>query len=175
MSPSIADAPDAIPAQATDNDPAPRAKRSPRRRAREFAVQGLYQWRVGGNDEAAILAHLQDMEGFARADRTFCFALISGVIADSAGLEGVLAPCIDRPLHELSPVEAVILLIGSLELAQHPETPCRVIINECVELTKLFGGTDGYKYVNGVLDKIATHYRPEWASQQRQKSARQAE
>lgn len=143
--------------------PAPKTKappKSPRRRAREMALQGLYQWRVGGNDEAAIEAHLQDMEGFNKADRDLCFGLIRGVLAQREALSAQIAACIDRPFEELSPVEASILLMGTLELTHHPETPYRVVINECIELAKLFGGTDGHKYVNGVLDKVAAVQRP---------------
>ena len=113
--------------------------KSPRRRARELALQGLYQWRIGGNDEAAIEAHLADVEG-----------------CDTEQLQAFL----DRPFAELSPIEASILLAGAFELANYQQTPYRVIINEAIELTKGFGGTDGHKYVNGVLDKLAFKLRP---------------
>lgn len=157
--------------------PAPATKtkappKSPRRRAREMALQGLYQWRVGGNDEAAIEAHLQDMEGFNKADRELCFGLIRGVLAQREKLVELIQPCLDRPFDDLSPVEASILLMGSLELAHHPETPYRVVINECIELAKLFGGTDGHKYVNGVLDKIAATQRPVEVEARRQGQGR---
>lgn len=133
--------------------------KSARRRAREFALQGLYQWRVGGNDEAAIEAHLCDLEGFDKADKDFCTRLLRGVLAQRELLAAQVGAHIDRPFAELSPVEACVLLIGAFELAHHPETPYRVVINEAIELAKSFGGTDGHKYVNGVLDKLAGDLR----------------
>ncbi|MBP6653831.1 MAG: transcription antitermination factor NusB [Propionivibrio sp.] len=134
--------------------------KSPRRRAREFALQGLYQWRVGGNDEAAIEAHLADTTGFDKADREFFVGLLRGVLAQQTELQEQLQVFLDRSFSELSPVEASILLAGAFELVNYPQTPYRVIINEAIELTKGFGGTDGHKYVNGVLDKLAFKLRP---------------
>ncbi|MFZ2853337.1 MAG: transcription antitermination factor NusB [Rhodocyclaceae bacterium] len=139
--------------------PKPAAK-SPRRRAREFALQGLYQWRIGGNDEAAIEAHLRDITGFDKADRDFFAGLLRGVLAQNEALQAQLQGHLDRPFGELSPIEACILLAGAFELANYPQTPYRVIINEAIELTKGYGGTDGHKYVNGVLDKLAGKLRP---------------
>lgn len=139
--------------------PKPAAK-SPRRRAREFALQGLYQWQISGNDEAAIEAHLADTAGFDKADRQFFTGLLRGVLAQQANLQEQLQAHLDRPFSELSPVEASVLLAGAYELANYPQTPYRVIINEAIELAKGFGGTDGHKYVNGVLDKLAAKLRP---------------
>jgi len=136
------------------------AGRSPRRRAREFALQGLYQWQLAGNDEAAIEAHLIDCEGFDQADRDFFVGLLRGVLAQQPLLQEQLQGFLDRPFHELSPVEACVLLGGAFELRNYPQTPYRVIINESIELAKSFGGTDGHKYVNGVLDKLAPQLRP---------------
>jgi len=145
----------------TEQSQEPKAPpKSARRRAREFALQGLYQWRVGGADEAAIEAHLPELDGFARADREFCLAMIRGVLAQQEKLSALVSSHIDRPFKELSPVEACILLMGTCELVHNPETPYRVVINEAIELTKAFGGTDGHKYVNGVLDKVAAETRP---------------
>ena len=136
------------------------AAKSPRRRAREFALQGLYQWRIGGNDEAAIEAHLADIAGFDKADREFFVGLLRGVLAQQAALQEALQAYLDRPFSELSPVESSVLLAGAYELTNYPQTPYRVIINEAIELTKGYGGTDGHKYVNGVLDKLAAKLRP---------------
>ena len=136
------------------------ANKSPRRRAREFALQGLYQWRLSGNDEAAIEAHLREAEEFSKADRAFFTGLLRGVLAQESELQGHLQAFLDRPFAELSPVEASVLLAGAYELTNYPETPYRVIINEAIELAKGFGGTDGHKYVNGVLDKLAAKLRP---------------
>ena len=138
----------------------PASVRSPRRRAREFALQALYQWQLSGNDEAAIEAHLGDSEGFDKADREFFAGLLRGVLAQRQTLQEQLQAFLDRPFGELSPVEACVLLTGAFELNNHPQTPYGVIINESVELAKGFGGTDGHKYVNGVLDKLAARLRP---------------
>ena len=138
----------------------PAAAKSPRRRSREFALQGLYQWRIGGQDEATIEAHMADVAGFEKADREFFVGLVRGVLAQREALVADLAPFLDRGFDEMSPIEACILLIGALELTHHPETPYKVIINECIELAKGYGGTDGHKYVNGVLDKLAGKLRP---------------
>ena len=146
---------------ASDGKPAAKpVAKSPRRRAREFALQGLYQWRIGGNDEAAIEAHLADIAGFDKADREFFVGLLRGVLAQQAALQEALQAYLDRPFSELSPVESSVLLAGAYELTNYPQTPYRVIINEAIELTKGYGGTDGHKYVNGVLDKLAAKLRP---------------
>lgn len=142
--------------------------KSARRRSREFALQGLYQWRVGGNDEAAIEAHLQDLEEFGKADRDFCLRLVRGVLAQREVLAAQIGSHIDRPFTDLSPIEACILLIGAFELTHLPDTPYRVVINEAIELAKAFGGTDGHKYVNGVLDKLALDIRPAEVEAKRQ-------
>ncbi len=134
--------------------------RSARRRAREFVLQGLYQWRVGGADEAAVAAQIPEMEDFAKADRDFFVATLHRVIGQQERLTALVTTHIDRAFKELSPIEACVLLMGTCELVNNPETPYRVIINEAIELTKAFGGTDGHKYVNGVLDKVAAEVRP---------------
>ncbi len=145
----------------TEHPEEPKAPpKSARRRAREFALQGLYQWRVGGADEAAIEAQLPELDGFAKADKEFCLATIRGVLAQHEKLTALVAAHIDRPFRELSPIESCVMLMGACELVHNPETPYRVIINEAIELTKAFGGTDGHKYVNGVLDKVAAEVRP---------------
>ena len=134
-------------------------KRSARRRSREFAVQGLYQWLVSRDDAGLIEAHLAEAPEFAKADREHLSALLHGVIRDLDTLHAAIAPHLDRTVAELSPVEHATLLVASFELAQHPEIPYPVIINEAVELAKTFGGTDGFKYVNGVLDRVAAILR----------------
>jgi len=142
----------------TPKTPKPPPK-SARRRAREFALQGLYQWRLKANDAAAIEAHLPELEGYAKADQEFCLALLRGVMRHSDDLSTLITPHLDRPIGELSPIEACILLQGAFELQQFAETPYRVIINESIELAKTFGGSEGHKYINGVLDKLAVGMR----------------
>lgn len=131
-----------------------------RRKAREFALQGLYQWRVAGNPLAAITEQAREAKGFARADSAHFDALLGGCIAQSAELGKTFEPFLDRRIEGLSPIEYGCLLIGAYELANCPEIPYRVVINEAVELAKSYGGTEGYKYVNGVLDKVAGVLRP---------------
>ena len=144
--------------------PAPRAAQSgaqtsPRRRARELVLQGLYEWQLSGNDDAAVEAGLRGSDGFDRVDREFCVELLRGVFAEGEQLKEELRGHLDRPFGELSPIEASVLLVGAFELRKCPQTPYRVIINECIELAKTYGGTDGHKYVNGVLDKLAARLR----------------
>jgi len=134
--------------------------KSARRRAREYALQGLYQWQVAGNTVGDIRAHLAGDERFARADGEYFAQLLGGTVAAAADLEREIAPALDRRIEELSPVERGILLLAAWELKHAPEVPYRVVINEAIELAKEFGGTDGYKYVNGVLDKLAPRLRP---------------
>lgn len=142
----------------TDNTTeAPR--KSGRRLAREFAVQGIYQWLVSGNDMPAIDAHLSEEEGFAKVDRKLFRSLLNGATDNAESLRGHFAAYLDRPVGELSPVEHAILLVATFELAHQIETPYRVVINEAIELAKEFGGADGHKFVNGVLDKLAPQLR----------------
>ena len=89
------------------------------------------------------------------------------MIRDSEALSADIAPCLDRPIDQLSPVERAVLLVAAFELKNHIDIPYRVVINEAVELAKTFGGADGYKYVNGVLDKLALTLRPSEAQASR--------
>ena len=136
------------------------APKSARRRSREFALQGLYQWLLSGESSAAVLAHIAEQDGFAKCDRLLFDTLLHGCIEQAPALDAVLARHADRKTSQLSPVEHAALLIGSYELMHCPEVPYRVAINESVELAKSFGGTDGHKYVNGVLDRCAADLRP---------------
>jgi N utilization substance protein B len=136
------------------------SSKSPRRRAREFIIQGLYQWQVADQDAAAIQVQAEGVAGFDKADGELYAALLAETRQNAEGLKLDLAPYIDRTWDEVSPIERCILLLGACELKLHPETPYRVIINEAIELAKTFGGTDGHKFVNGVLDKLAAVLRP---------------
>jgi len=139
-------------------------QRSPRHRARELALQGIYQWRVTGGDMEQIEKQIHAEKNIGRYDKKLFSRLLIGALSNHADIETLIAPHLDRPLSDLSPVEFAVLLLGTFELAQNPEVPYRVVINEAVELAKTFGGTDGYKYVNGVLDKLAEQLRePEFS------------
>lgn len=134
--------------------------KSPRHRAREFVVQGLYQHLVGGQDEAAIQVQAESVAGFDKADTELYKALLTQTLANAVPLQEALTPHVDRAWEEVSPIERGILLLAACELQCHPETPYRVVINEAIELAKTYGGTDGHKFVNGVLDKLAPLSRP---------------
>jgi len=136
------------------------APRSARRRARELALQGLYQWLLSGSDVKSIAAQMREQDGFDKCDAPHFDRLLAGCIAEAGELDEMLARHVDRKTSHLSPVEHAVLMIGAYELRHCLEIPYRVAINEAVELAKSFGGTDGHKYVNGVLDKVAGDLRP---------------
>ena len=133
--------------------------KSARRRAREFALQGLYEWLLSRGDAGAIDAHVREHEGFDRCDRAHFDLLLHGAIREAEAIDATLATHIDRKVELLSPIEHAALMIGTFELMRCIEIPYKVAINEAVELAKSFGGTDGHKYVNGVLDKVAVEVR----------------
>ena len=151
----------AVPTAAVPKTAAP--KRSARRRSREFALQGLYQWLLSAEAVAEVEAHILEQEDFAKCDRALFAVLLHGSIEQAAALDAVLARHVDRKTTQLSPVEHAALMIGCYELMHCLDVPYRVAINEAVELAKSFGGTDGHKYVNGVLDKCAAELRPDEA------------
>ena len=144
-------------------------KASPRRVSREFAMQGVYQWIFTGATASVVLKNLSELEGFKGADSDFLSSELKGTIGEAEDLRARLEPLADRKWEEVSPIEKAILLIGAWELVHNPEIPYRVTINEAIELGKRFGGTDGHKYVNGVLDKLAQSVRPDEVAEQRRK------
>lgn len=133
--------------------------KSRRRMAREFVLQGIYQWRLAGGSAGTIEAQLRQSREFIRTDEQFFTNLFKGVLSDISTLENTIQPFLDRTLSELSPVEYAILLLSTYELVHFLEVPYRAIINEAIELARTYGGSDGYKYVNGVLDKLALKIR----------------
>jgi N utilization substance protein B len=137
----------------------PSKNRTPRHRAREFALQGLYQWLLNNEDATKVVNNIRSAHGFDKADGEYFADLLRGTIKQSVELREEFTPLVDRGIGELSPIEHAVLLIGAYELKNHVEIPYRVVINEAVELTKSFGGIDGHKYVNGVLDKLAAQLR----------------
>jgi transcription antitermination protein NusB len=133
--------------------------KSGRTRAREFALQALYQHLVGKNEAVDIDLFTRDLSGFHKADSAHYDALLHGCIAEAAELDAAIAPMLDRPMVEVSPIEHAVLWIGTYELKHCLDVPLRVVINEGIELAKSFGGTDGHKYVNGVLHKLGGQLR----------------
>lgn len=134
--------------------------KSARRRARELALQGLYQWLLAREDAGAIHAHLTETPGFEKADHEHLDALLHGAIRIAAELDAQIEPHLDRRIGELSPVEHAVLMLATFELLRMPEIPYRVVLNEAVEIAKSYGGPDGFKYVNAVLDRVAARLRP---------------
>ena len=132
---------------------------SARHRARECVLQGLYEAQLSGNASDVIRASLVADGTFANVDRAYFDELWSGVNAERDALIRMIEARIDRPVAQLSPIERAVLVIGAWELEHRPEIPFRVIIDESIELAKSYGGTDGHKFVNGVLDKLAAALR----------------
>jgi len=132
-----------------------------RRRSRELVLQGLYQWIYTGASAADVLKNLAELETFPSADREFLEEELRGVMGSAQDLIARTEPFTGRKWKEVSPVEQAILLLAGWELAHRPEIPYRVTINEAIELGKRFCATDGHKYVNGVLDRLAQETRPD--------------
>jgi N utilization substance protein B len=138
--------------------------KSARRQAREIALQALYAWQLSGDDP---LEQARSIEGYDRTDARFVESVLRGVLARAEELRAIISPHLSREFGKLSPIERAILYIGSFELTAHPETPFKVVLNEAVELGKSFGATDGYRFVNGVLERIAADLRPDEFSRTR--------
>ena len=125
---------------------------SARRRSRELALQGLYQWQLNDTSAAQVLKNLAEMTGFDKADKVFLESELKGAIKEAGRLREALEPLADRKWNEVSPIERSILMIGAWELLHCPDIPYRATLNEAIELGKRFGGTEGHKYVNGILE-----------------------
>ena len=135
------------------------ASKSDRSRSREFALQGLYQVLVGKNSLEDVDIFTRDLAGFSKADAVHFDALLHGCVEHATELDTLIQPVLDRPLTEISPIEHACMWIGVYEFAHCPDVPWRVVLNECIELAKEFGGTDGHKYVNAVLNSLARQLR----------------
>ncbi|MDY0013379.1 MAG: transcription antitermination factor NusB [Rhodocyclaceae bacterium] len=136
------------------------SSKNARRRGREFALQGIYHWLLNpGSGFAAIESHLAQAAGFDKADQEIFISRLRGTVGNANSLDAAIAPFMERQVNELSPVEHAVLLLAAQELTHHLEVPYRVVINEAIELTKEYGGTDGHRFVNGVLDKLAAQVR----------------
>jgi len=133
--------------------------KSDRSRSREFALQALYQKLVGRNEVADIDSFTRDLAGFSKCDAVHFATLLHGCAEEADALDAMLVPLLDRKLTEISPVEHAVLWIGAYEFKHCLDVPWRVVLNECIELSKEFGGTDGHKYVNAVLNGLAPSLR----------------
>jgi N utilization substance protein B len=143
----------------TTRKPGKSASKSARSRAREFALQALYQVLVGKNEAADIDLFTRDLSGFHKADSAHYDALLYGCSEQTADLDKLILPLLDRSMAEISPIERAVMWIGVFEMKHCLDVPWRVSLNECIELAKEFGGTDGHKYVNAVLEGLAPQLR----------------
>ena len=143
----------------TDHNLRRASARAARTRARGFALQALYQVMVGGNPADEVDIFTRDLSGFNKADAVHFDALLHGCAAQTEALDALILPVLDRKLSELSPIEHAVLWIGAYELQHCVDIPWRVVLNECIDLAKEFGGTDGHKYVNAVLNQLAQQLR----------------
>ncbi|MCB6182470.1 transcription antitermination factor NusB [Leeia sp. TBRC 13508] len=135
-------------------------KKSARRRSRELVVQGLYQWQLTDAEALQIELNLRDeIEDFNKCDIPLFKNLLNGCLREIEYLKTEVSVFLDRPYEEISPVERAVLLLATYEFIHTAEVPYRVVMNEAIELAKTFGGTDGHRYVNGVLDKLAAKLR----------------
>jgi N utilization substance protein B len=148
--------------------PGKSASKSARSRAREFALQALYQVIVGKNEASDIDVFTRDLSGFHKADFAHYDALLYGCAEQAAELDKMILPLLDRSMAEISPIERAAMWIGTYEMKHCLDVPWRVSLNECIELAKEFGGTDGHKYVNAVLEGLAPQLRPHEVQADRQ-------
>lgn len=130
-----------------------------RRKARHYLVQALYQWQLAGADIAQIEAEFRTENDMKKVDVEYFHSILHGIPREKSALDDKLSPLLDRRLDEMTPVELAILRLGTYEMLYRIDVPYRVVINEAVELAKTFGATDGHKFINGVLDKLAQRER----------------
>ncbi len=129
-------------------------------RSRRTAVQAYYQWLMTRQPIADVIQEFEeDRSELGKADKGYFREILEGMEKHSEELDQVLGPILDRPLEEIGPVENAIMHLGMYELIYHPELPWRVVLNESIELAKMFGAEQSYKYINGVLDKAAHQIR----------------
>ena len=136
-------------------------KISPRTRARRLAMQGLYEWQVAQNSAKDIETQFLIEKETKNVDTAYFRELLSKVVTHVDELDDYIKPLLDRSLEEVDPVECAILRLGAYELAKRPDVPYKVVINEAVELAKVFGADQGHKFINGIMDKMAARLRLE--------------
>ena len=133
---------------------------SARRKARRFALQGLYEWQLSGNPSYEIEARYRVENAMHKVDLDYFHELLARIPVLTETLDALFLPFLDRALDTLDPVELATLRIGTYELKHRLDVPMRVVINEGIELAKTFGAAESHKYINGVLDQLATTLRP---------------
>ncbi len=130
-----------------------------RHKARRYAVQAIYQWQMSGTPIHEIQSQFLAIKNNATFDTDYFADLLNGVVNHHEQLDELLTPCMSRSISELDPIERAVLRISTYELVYCLQIPYKVIINEALDLTKMFGTVDGFKFVNGVLDKLAQQVR----------------
>jgi N utilization substance protein B len=143
----------------TKKDVHPAERLRARSRARRCALQALYQWQLNGDSAADLLRQYREGDDLKKADQAFFETLVIGCVRDASSLVASVAGLLDRPVEQLDPIERAALTIGLYELRHELDVPYRVVISEAVALAKDFGGSDGHKYVNAVLDRAAAQLR----------------
>lgn len=131
-----------------------------KQRARRFAMQAIYQWQLTLHSFADIEEQFLSREEMVSVDIAYFRTLVQGVMEQQSRLDQQLETFLDRPLKELDLVELAILRLAAYELSKEPELHYKIVLNEAIELAKCFGATDGHKYVNGILNKLARELRP---------------
>ena len=144
-----------------------------RRKARELALQALYQWQIiGGESVAEIEVQFRANNDMSKVDESYFCELLQGIARSARQIDTSIAPLLDRSLEQLDPVERAALRIGCYELMERRDVPYRVVINEGIELARLFGGQDSHRYINGILDKLAPRLRAAEVKEFRNRNAR---
>ncbi|MDN5925286.1 MAG: transcription antitermination factor NusB [Xanthomonadales bacterium] len=130
-----------------------------RARARRRAVQAIYAWQLSGSTMESIIDQFRHEQDMQIADLEYFEDLLRGIERECAALDAGLAPHLDRDIEQVDPIERAVLRLAAYEMKCRPDVPYRVVLNEAIEVTKRFGADFGHTYVNGVLDKVAAHWR----------------
>ncbi len=141
------------------NDKQQKVKPSARRKARRLALQALYQWQISANEPSSIEMQFVEDNNTTKVDMDYFAELLHAVPRHVDVLDSLIQPQMTRSIAEVDPVERAVLRLATYELKYRPDVPYKVVINEAIELAKVFGGTDGHKFVNGVVDKLAARIR----------------
>jgi N utilization substance protein B len=129
--------------------------------SRRLLVQAMYQYQITGHDESVLRDQYINGREAVRADKPYFEELLTEIMGSLDSMDELLGGWTDRPVEQLDPIEHAVLWLGVTELEHHPDVPTKVVINEAIELCKLFGAQDGHRYVNAVLDRAAKDLRPE--------------
>lgn len=130
-----------------------------RRRARTMVLQALYQWQMSGSSVSTIEAEFYTDNDMEKVDSDYFRDLFKGVVSKVSEVDDSFSDCLDRSIDKLDPIERALLRMGAYELVHRVDVPYKVVLNEAIDLAKKFGGTDGHKYVNSILDRLVTRYR----------------